>query len=753
MENLDDISQEKKGMIDAQLEIERELDQKKKVRPIKFNPVKNQFTIPSFGSHLENKVVIKPGDDSIKKIIFFALNTATYLYFHTDEFALHRKKEASTIFPKFIGFMSTYKITNSHPLSIFKDFETHRINNDGVLTQSTGLREIQNALKAAIEYEPFLESISRNDLTLLHKATEIQRLPTTTKTEQITLTDWFGEHTWLRKDDAGIGHELYSRLASPKAMCKSLLSTAVATLAELQRLRDTLYHFAIENNWKPSDFPTMQERSDFKTKGEYYIYRNHYFVSAMGRIQKDYHASSGDRNRIKDLLRVIITETSTLRNAELVSRLLFQNVELKTSYKLNGRNFQPASHSSTFAATTIGFPLIAEMVLYIQNEDKCSSAMPITKVERIMFCWLMAYFTVQPSDILKLTKNNFTYVKRRSGHVTHINIQYYKSRSSGYHELETIEANRPLGLTLKRFIEEASNNLSSDSPLVDEYPTISTGSTLQRLAFIWDRYMRDAIARQIVTDGSSPAFPEAVITLEKNGKRYLKQRDKTIDKYRSNTEHFLAKRTFSLTHIKNSSVHSRSDKFDPTQLMNYHSHTNATERASYLTAENEVWINNTGRITRMVMLDMASNLFASTKSARKIFNEELSQLSQSLRSRKDDTLSRIKVITGNKSGRIDNFGFVDKPKIIDGFEDELYLLDSPETVIKLLHYLREVEEKHHLIMASSPEYLLFTVLPTAEWIETVFDNRMLSRSSVERGEKLFRKYKDDLPGLFTAYLG
>lgn len=689
----------------------------------------------------------------MKKLIFFALNAATYCYFYTDEYTLSRKGDASSHFQRFIGFMNLYEINDSRPLSIFKDYETHRINIDGVKGISTGLREIQNALKSAIVYEPFTEGISREDVALLHKATEIPKLRSCTPGEQLTLCDWFGEHTWLRQDDIGIGHELYSRLASPKALCKSLVSTAVATLAELQRLRDTLYSFVLESDWKPSDFPPLKERSEFKNEGDYGTYRRRYFNKAMRRIQKDYHAYSGDKQKVKELLLFLFTETVTPSGLEVFTKSFFQSEELTLSYVANGRRMPCAGQSSNYAATTIGFPLIAEMVLYIQDENEASSVKPITKVEQIMFCWLMAYLTVQPSDITKLTKSAFTFVKRRSGQVTHIDIRYYKGRSGGNHDIETVATNKALGVALQRFIEESTNNLSSDDPLVDYYPTIRTGSTLQRLALFWDSHMREAIEQQIVTDGASPVFLEAVIALENNGIKYSYRRDKNVKVHRSNTKIFLNRCSFSLTHIKNSSVHARSDKFDPTQLMNYHSHTNTTERGSYLTSENEVWLNNTGRITRMVMLDIASNLYTASNAERKIFNKQFSQASQHLHSGKEDILSRIKVITGKKSGSINDFGFVKNPNDIDGFEDQLYLLDSPETVLKLLHYLHEVRKNHHLLMGTSSEYLLFTVLPTVEWIETVFDHKMLSRSSVEKGEKLFSKYKDDLPSLFTAYIG
>ena len=41
----------------------------------------------------------------------------------------------------------------------------------------------------------------------------------------------------------------------------------------------------------------------------------------------------------------------------------------------------------------------------------------------------------------------------------------------------------------------------------------------------------------------------------------------------------------------------------------------------------------------------------------------------------------------------------------------------------------------------------------AEWIETVLSNRLFSKKTVIEGQKLYKKYKKDLPPIFTAFTG
>ena len=72
--------------------------------------------------------------------------------------------------------------------------------------------------------------------------------------------------------------------------------------------------------------------------------------------------------------------------------------------------------------------------------------------------------------------------------------------------------------------------------------------------------------------------------------------------------------------------------------------------------------------------------------------------------------------------------------------------------MKLRHYIAEAESKRHKLVNTSPEYFLFTVLPTVEWIEVVFSDKRFSSLSLRDGMKLFKKYRDMLPPLFTAQL-
>jgi len=204
-----------------------------------------------------------------------------------------------------------------------------------------------------------------------------------------------------------------------------------------------------------------------------------------------------------------------------------------------------------------------------------------------------------------------------------------------------------------------------------------------------------------------------------------------------------------LTAIKNSSVHSRSDTFTPTQLINYHSHSNQVEKVSYLTESNEEWKNNAGLITRAVIHDLTVNLFRASETDRAVFNSEFTKAFETISNKKHEILVKMKLVANKEEGTVNHLGLLKKPYSVEGDPpDTIYLLDTPETVVKLLHYRDEVKKKHRLLVESASEFLLFTVLPTIEWIEALFDNKSFSKESMTNGENLYKKYKEFLSPLF-----
>ena len=76
------------------------------------------------------------------------------------------------------------------------------------------------------------------------------------------------------------------------------------------------------------------------------------------------------------------------------------------------------------------------------------------------------------------------------------------------------------------------------------------------------------------------------------------------------------------------------------------------------------------------------------------------------------------------------------------------------------HYLNESFKYYKQLLMSNPVFLEYTVLPTCEWIEVVFNASNLkkanrkgfSKKNVDAGEEMYQEYKSHLPPLFIAQL-
>jgi hypothetical protein len=214
---------------------------------------------------------------------------------------------------------------------------------------------------------------------------------------------------------------------------------------------------------------------------------------------------------------------------------------------------------------------------------------------------------------------------------------------------------------------------------------------------------------------------------------------------------------FKLSHIKNSSIHARSDNYDPSQLINYNSHSNKTERDSYLSEQNEDWKNNCGRITRAIMNDLLANVL-STKHDRVKFNSEFTHAAEDIHRKRDEVLAVMKVVSKRDTGdvkdiSISDIGTSQLATDNDDPADTRYIIDCAESVMRIKHYLAQAEKHCKSIALNSPDFLFYEMLPTVEWMESLLFQRKFSNESIEQGDSMFAKYKAHLPPLFTENIG
>lgn len=203
---------------------------------------------------------------------------------------------------------------------------------------------------------------------------------------------------------------------------------------------------------------------------------------------------------------------------------------------------------------------------------------------------------------------------------------------------------------------------------------------------------------------------------------------------------------FGLQLIKNSAVHAYSDPYTLHYLINRNSHSNQTEKSNYLNEQNEEWMNSSGRITRSVMLDLINNVYdlGDDKDYRPLvqkFNQEFMAVSSGISYKAGDMLSRLKVITKQEHGKINEVGVLSYSNKIRAEFEPIYVLDSPVTVFKINNFLHEFKNNYRKLLCRNPDYLYQTVMPTVEWMELVL--KKLSKSSIVEGEDIFKKMKEN----------
>jgi hypothetical protein len=121
--------------------------------------------------------------------------------------------------------------------------------------------------------------------------------------------------------------------------------------------------------------------------------------------------------------------------------------------------------------------------------------------------------------------------------------------------------------------------------------------------------------------------------------------------------------------------------------------------------------------------------------------------------------SRVIKVAGDKANvdsfQINSLGQVHTPVLnSDELEidpNDIIVLDTPETVVNMLHYIDQAENKQHLLITHSLSFFENTVLPTVEWMQSLIQEQ-LSSQSVQEGESCYEEIKAILPELFSNEL-
>lgn len=734
------LQSEQNELINQQARMDRELRVKTGVSELPFNKNALQFSIPSFEGafYKARSVSIDEECSADVKLIFSALNRANYIVFFENKGTETHKKQTHAIFGSFVSFLCSTQVKNIERAKILKMYEAHRVNKDGVKPQSSGLRFLISMIRMAIEDENFKQDLSEYEYTFLYNLTKTKAAPFA-EADSLNLAQWISDHSWLRRDDVGIGHKLYARLASPKATIKSFSATIEVAMLETLKAKEALMALFETQAIKPSQLPLELPRSEFSSKSKHDVHVRKCFLEAFDVLRQAYHSIENPSEDLTLAVKMILSENIRENDLARYDEAFFENRP----------GFNSTSIVSSRNKLFFSIFFLRELAEYVENKNDESAVVPACQGEHLLFHWIMATQTVQASDIPKLSRSNFRFIKRRSGRVSHIQIGYFKGRSKTVHETKDINTNTVLGSAILLFILQRTPRNGQSVKLSEPLKTVAVGVSFGRFINLLNTDLKDKIHAQLDKEKASSVFLDSVTKLLEHGIT-KKGKYKTIEEFWQNCETPCKPHLFKPSSIKTAAVYASSDKFNPTQLTNFHSHTDRTERESYLTPNNEEWLNNTGLITRTVMQDLTVNLFRASQTQKQFFNSQFTHATEYISAKSEETLARLKLITGKDNGKVDDLGVMKGYRENEEPSDTIYLVDSAETVLKLRHFLSEVKKKHHILAKSAPDFLLLNVLPTVEWIETLFQYKRFT--TLEQGDELYQKYSAVLPPLFDGYM-
>ncbi len=696
------------------------------------------ISIPRCASNAAYTLLMTDSEDPNKTIIYKAMIAAYNYVFFDKSAALSAKNLFSKTAKPFIGWLNAHKIENRY--ETLKVYETDRMDELDNHGGSSPLSTLKSVLGYAIESESLRKELSSEEYAYLVELCKTKPTPNLNKSQK-SIASYFGALDWLRRDDIGIGEKLYSALASPKLAVNSLSLTAATIILELKTYKDELHTLikSIESQLSPRFAIESKDRRSEQSKAVGNII--YLMVSA-------YHKQDNPSNPLKAALQAFILSNSrSLAAYSTISSALKSQDECDSLF-LNKRGDKAkvnVGFTEAHFTTLLNGTLFS--IKWIKGVLKGDSSKTLTSVEGLMFAWLMASLTVQPTDISKLTHSDFRLMKV-GGRVTNIECEYFKGRGKVFHITRSLSARTPEGKALLTLLEQQDEGLPffTKQVLVISNKINSLLGVFNELLQISD--LSEKLEATHEKQQLPNLMPQAICALISHGihsenvienpvKITIEERRKLVAQSPSPCK----KEIFGLQAIKNSAVHAFSDPYTLHYLINRNSHSNQTEKVSYLTEENEEWMNSSGRITREVMLDLIQNVFnlnfdQDNEKQVAAFNSEFMAVTDLIAHKHEEMNARLKVVTGQEKGRVNEVGVM---ALSNQNENEalspIYVSDNPIAVLKMHNYLHEFKKNYKKLLSHNPEHLFKTVLPTVEWLEDTLPK--MSKASQRKGREQF----------------
>lgn len=540
-------------------------------------------------------------------------------------------------------------------------------------------------------------SLSEEGCIYLDRLTAKTKKTRKIEPKPVTLSNWFNL-PWLREV---LGEQTYLQLESPRILSISFRVTIATTLLWLQEQRQ---------RWSKAPVICFDATSDL-----WHQNWNPLIIESIGNFT-DKGEPKDDFNQL--LLNDLVSKASIPPLKIRIANSGIRN--LPKSISVNGNRFKPWKTPLFFHPK-------------YQTEQ--------SPIEEQLCAWLIACEAVQPKDIPKLKTNNYAREYNDSGRLLAMECNYYKGRSGRMMMPAILMGTDPWTKALDSYI----TNLPKQSPLFkttisqqDTFPDLKVKYT--NIRFIYTIWKLSSFQKQLKVElkrsNATPIFSNAMFALEEGGEVYTKYNErtgKTKAEYKNSILRALPISLFSLTHIKTSAIHAKSDIYRMSDLINHNSHSSLTEKTSYLTDANKEWMNQSGRITRLVINDLQET----------VYQPSITAIQQAVNNRNLHT----KVIQHTHTDDIKIYSPNDN-SFEENENNEFIITDTVETALTFIHYIEQAKEFFPRLMAVRPDWVENTLIIKIEWITNTL-NRM---SSATIAENKYPELACHLPLLFSHLL-
>lgn len=643
----------------------------------------------------------------------------------------YSKISGASAIKTFVKWFNHQKITSNNQYTFLNEYQSFRVNECGVKPQSTGLNILLIYLSKAAESKYATDAL----IKYIYKVkNQTNKLPNASP-EQDSIGKWFAQIPWLRSE---MLEEEFLNLASPKKLCDSF-SICIATIL--------IYIIETKNLARKQLGVNLDEFANFQLHSPQNLEKTENAEASI------YSKSRANRQRYLGNLSLYLCKNLQSEQPNPVKELFLldcvsqknRNTLQEVITKIENKGLAKYRQHIT-GRQIFGLPnIFAEEAWQYPSE-----------IEQLLFSWLCAWLTVQPFDIQKLKINHFTISRDDCGRPISIQCTYYKGRSGRSLQPFLLDAGQIEGKAILAYLESIPHNVHHvfriNTQSIQQL-TFGKNSNVERLAHLFQYpIIHDQIKQNCRLRNSSAVFMNLYLNLYKfkdttyskwlNLKKRLKENVSSTNAYCKEIPFNLPLTLFGLNAIKNTSVHSRTDRYRVNDLINYNSHTTESEKHCYLTDSNKEWVNQHGRITRTVLLDITKFVYQPNIAISLQIAHELTIKTQ---------IIQISSETAHDDVRIDQLGRVSLDQFskfqIDINEHAVLVLDSVETVVVMLHYIEQAKTKQTLLVNNCLDFFERKVLPTAEWMETLLTTR-LSPKNIGLGLKEYEEVLSILPPLF-----